>query len=74
MCYQLSVLIAGLLRCEIGFLDHSLDTYNEIATELKPGYSMRVEDIEGAYTVLPLVPKVWKYMYVWWYDVDLPLD
>ena len=60
--------------CDIGFLDHSLDTYNEIATELKPGYSMRVEDIEGAYTVLPLAPKVWKYMYVWWYDVDLPLD
>ena len=60
--------------CDIGFLDHTLDTYNEIARELKPGYSMRVEDIEGAYTVLPLAPKVWKYMYVWWYDVDLPLE
>lgn len=60
--------------CDIGFLDHSLDTYNEIARELKPGYAMRVEDIDGAYPVLPLAPGTWKYMYVWWYDVDRPLE
>ena len=60
--------------CDISFLDHTLNTYNEISHELKPGYCMRVEDIEGAYTNLPLSPKIWKYMYVWWYDVDLPLE
>lgn len=60
--------------CDIEFLDHSLNTYAEIARELKPGYAMRVEDIDGAYPVLPLAPRTWKYMYVWWYDVDLPLD
>lgn len=60
--------------CDIEFLDHSLNTYEEISKELKPGYSMRVEDIDGAYPVLPLAPRTWKYMYVWWYDVDAPLE
>jgi hypothetical protein len=60
--------------CDIEFLAHSLDTYSEIARELKPGYSMRVEDIDGAYPILPLAPSTWKFMYVWWYDVDIPLD
>ena len=58
--------------CDVDWLKHSLNTYAEIAQELKPGYFMRVEDIDGAYTLLPLAPKVWKYMYVWWYDVDRP--
>ena len=53
---------------------HTLDTYNEIATELKTGYSMRVEDIDGAFPILPLATSVWKYMYVIWYDVDRPLS
>ena len=59
--------------CKDDWLKHSLNTYNEIAEELKPGYFMRVEDVDGAYPVLPLSPKVWKYMYVWWFDTDLPL-
>ena len=54
-------------------LGHTLDTYNEIASELKPGYSMRVEDVDGAFPILPLAPSVWRYMLVWWYDVDRPL-
>jgi hypothetical protein len=53
---------------------HTLDTYNEIARELRPGYFMRVEDVDAAFPVLPLAPRVWKYMYVWWYDVDAPLE
>ena len=60
--------------CDVTGLKHSLRTYEEIADELKPGYFMRVEDVDGAYPVLPLSPKVWKYMYVWWFDVDRPLD
>ena len=54
-------------------LQHTLDTYNEIARELHAGYFMRVEDVDGAFPNLPLAPVVWKYMYVWWYDVDKPL-
>ena len=53
---------------------HTLDTYNEIARELKPGYFMRVEDVDAAFPILPLAPSVWKYMYVWWYDINLPLE
>ena len=60
--------------CKAEWLKHSLNTYEEIADELKPDYFMRVEDIDGAYPVLPLAPRVWKYMYVWWFDVDRPLE
>ena len=43
-------------------VEHSLDTYSEIADELKPGYFMRIEDVDGAFPILPLHPSVWKYM------------
>ncbi len=55
-------------------VQHTVNTYNEIAEELKPGYFMRVEDVDGAFPVLPLHPSVWKYMYVHWFDVDTPLS
>ena len=54
-------------------LQHSLNTYNEISRELKPGYFMRVEDVDAAFPTLPLAPEVWRYMYVWWYDTERPL-
>ena len=60
--------------CDTSEFVHTLDTYAEIARELKPNYFMRVEDVDGAFPVLPLAPKVWKYMYVIWYDVDKPLS
>ena len=53
---------------------HTVDTYNEIARDLKPGYVMRIEDVDGAFPVLPFHPSIWKYMYVHWYDVDVPLE
>ena len=60
--------------CDMSQVQHTLDTYNEIAHALRPGYFMRVEDVDGAFPILPLHPKVWKYMYVWWFDVDRPLE
>ena len=60
--------------CDMGAVAHTLDTYTEIAAELKPGYFMRIEDVDGAFPILPLHPSVWKYMYVWWFDVDRPLS
>ena len=60
--------------CDISSLAHSLNTYDEISKELKPKYFMRIEDVDGAYPILPLSPKIWKYMYVWWYDVDVPIS
>ena len=59
---------------DMSAVEHTLDTYNEIARELKPGYFMRVEDVDAAFPILPLAPSVWKYMYVWWYDVNLPIE
>ena len=59
---------------DLSGLTHSLDTYAEIARELKSGYSMRVEDVDGAFPLLPLSPKVWKYMYVIWFDINIPLE
>ena len=59
---------------DLSEVEHTLNTYNEIAEELKSGYAMRVEDVDAAFPNLPLAPSVWKYMYVWWYDVDRPLE
>ena len=55
-------------------INHTLDTYEEIARELKPGYFARIEDVDAAFPVLPLHPRMWNYMFVWWYDVDVPLS
>ena len=57
------------------FSDHTKSGFNDacdIAREFKPNYYMRVEDVDGAYPILPLSPRIWKYMYVWWYDIDRP--
>ena len=59
---------------DMGKFKHSLDTHNEIAKELKPGYWARVEDITDAFPILPWAPYVYKYMLVHWFDVDLPLE
>ena len=53
---------------------HTLSAYDDVARELLPGYFMRIEDVDGAFPILPLKPRIWKYMYVWWYDVDRPLE
>ena len=58
---------------DLSGLEHSLDTYNEISRALKPGYFMRVEDVDAAFPNLPLSPSIWRYMYVWWYDTERPL-
>ena len=55
-------------------IEHTLDTYEEIAKELRPGYFARIEDVDAAFPILPLHPSTWNYMLVWWYDVDRPLD
>ena len=54
-------------------MQHTLDTYNEIGRELQYAYYMRVEDVDGAFPIIPLAPRLWKYMYVHWFDVDRPL-
>ena len=42
-------------------LRHTLETYKEIAEFFKPGYFMRVSDVEAAFPLLPLHPSLWPY-------------
>ena len=42
-------------------LRHSLDAYSEIAWFLQLDHFMRVSDVEGAFTILPLHPDVWPF-------------
>ena len=37
-------------------IEHTLDTYEEIAKELRPGYFARIEDVDAAFPILPLHP------------------
>jgi hypothetical protein len=53
---------------------HSLTALKELGRLLTRGKFMRMSDIDGAFTLLPLVPWLWKYMLFMWYDVDLPLE
>ena len=59
---------------DLSQVEHTLNTYEEIAIGLKKSYYMRVEDVDGAFPILPLAPRVWKYMFVHWYDLDKSLD
>ena len=53
---------------------HSLDALNELKRKLTRGRFMRMSDIDGAFTLLPLVPWLWKFMLFLWFDVDAPLE
>ena len=37
-------------------IQHTLETYDEIASALKPGYFARIEDVDAAFPTLPLHP------------------
>ena len=42
-------------------LRHSLNAYTEISWFLQLDHFMRVSDVEGAFTILPLHPDVWPF-------------
>ena len=46
---------------DLGFLSHTLNTYTEIAEFFRPGYFMRVSDVEAAFPLLPLHPDLWPF-------------
>ena len=46
---------------DLGFLRHTLDTYNEIANFLRQDYFMRVSDVDAAFPLLPLHPDLWPF-------------
>lgn len=47
----------------LGMLAHTLNAVPEIAGFLKQGYFMHVSDVDGAFTVLPFHPDLWRYMF-----------
>jgi len=51
-------------------LKHTLDTYNEIAWFLKRDYFMRVSDVDGAFTILPLHPDLWPFFLFRFFNSD----
>ena len=51
---------------------HSLDALNELKRKLSRNRFLRMSDIDGGFTLLPLVPWLWPYMLFLWFDVDLP--
>ena len=55
-------------------VEHTLDTYDEIAEALRPEFFARIEDVDAAFPILPLNPRIWNHMLIWWFDVDRPLD
>ena len=59
---------------DMTFLKHSLNAYEEIATFLKQGFFLRVGDVEGAFPLLPLAPRLWPYFLFHWWDVTAPDD
>ena len=59
---------------DLGFLKHTLDTYNEIAGFLKRDYFMRVSDVDGAFTILPLHPELWPFFLFRFFDSDATKD
>ena len=50
---------------------HTLNTYNEIASFLKPGYFMRMSDVDGAFPLLPLAPRLWPFFLCHWYSTEV---
>lgn len=51
------------------YLMHSLRTFDEIAEELKPGYTMYVSDVESAFPLLALTPELWPFMMSRFYSI-----
>ena len=62
------------LATEMDFYRHSVNAYEEIAAYLKQGYCMRVGDVDGAFPLLPLAPRLWRYFLFHWWDVSASDD
>lgn len=49
---------------------HSLNTYDEIAACLRPGFGMRMSDVDNAFPLLPLACRLWPFFLFLWWPVD----
>ena len=57
----------GFNACKLHWLlGHSLNTYKEVEWLLKRGYFCRISDVEDAFLLIPLHPRVWRFMLFRW--------
>ena len=55
---------------DLDFFRHSLTTYDDLAAWLRQGYFLRVGDVDGAFPLLPLAPRLWPFFLFHWWDVN----
>lgn len=55
---------------DMTFFRHTLTAVEDIAEHFKKAYYMRVSDVDSAFLLLPLSPRIWQYFMFLWYDVD----
>ena len=55
---------------DLDFFRHTLTALEDIARFLKYMYYMRVSDVDTAFPLLPIRPRLWRYFLFRWYDVD----
>ena len=48
--------------CAGDIYHHVLNSHREVAHFLRTGYVMLVSDVDGAFPILPLAPRLWPYM------------
>ena len=54
----------------LGLMEHTLNTFKEVAWLLKQGYFMYVSDVVDAFLLIPLAPHLWFYFLFRWFDSD----
>ena len=55
---------------DMTFLRHTLSAYDDVACEHKFGYWMSVRDVDDAFPLLPLIPKLWPFFLFIWYSIN----
>ena len=54
---------------DLALLRHTLTALEDIARFLRHMYFMRVSDVDSAFPLLPIAPRLWRYMMFIWFDV-----
>eukprot|EP00965_Chrysotila_dentata_P254312 6211830-Pleurochrysis_carterae.AAC.1 len=55
---------------DVGELAHSITSYEDVVRLLEKGCNLRVSDVEGAFSLLPLAPEVWPFFMFHWWDLE----
>ena len=50
----------------MGILKHSLDSFSQMCHMLDRGYFLYVSDVDDAFTLIPLAPRIWPFMCLLW--------